>query len=68
MSVAKHRLAAVSVLVAGVATLISWGRSQAHETAAIRSLRDQFQGIPVDDLQGGRKVATPHQSGDGLRS
>ena len=55
MSVAKHRLAAVSILVAGVVILVAWGRSQAHETAAIRAIRDQFQG---------RWVATLVDAGD----
>jgi hypothetical protein len=55
MSVAKHRLAAVSVIVTGVVILVAWGRSQAHETAEIRAIRDRFQG---------RWVATTIDAGD----
>ena len=50
MSLAKHRLAAVSILVAGVLGLMAWGRSRANETVAIRAIRDQFQGRWVGTL------------------
>ena len=55
MSVAKHRLAAVSILAAGVVILVAWGCSEANETAAVRALRDQFRG---------RWVATLVDAGD----
>jgi hypothetical protein len=59
MSVGKHRVAAVSILAAGVVALIAWGRSQADETAEIRAVRDQFEGRWVAALVqagGNRKV------------
>ncbi|WP_435010104.1 hypothetical protein P12x_001331 [Tundrisphaera lichenicola] len=59
MSLAKHRWAAVSILATGVVILVSWGRSQAHETAEIREYRDQFDG---------QWVATRIQSGENLKA
>jgi hypothetical protein len=69
MSVAKHRLAAVSILVTGVVILVAWGRSQANETAAIRTIRDQFQGrwvATLIDAGDHRKVEGPMASSCGI--
>lgn len=50
MSIGKHRMAAATILAAGVVGLIAWGRSQADETAAIRAVRGQLQGQWVATL------------------
>jgi uncharacterized protein (TIGR03067 family) len=44
MSVRNHRIAAVSILAAGVVVLLAWGRSMAVESDEVRIVRDKLQG------------------------
>ena len=50
MSVRNHRIAAVSILAAGVVVLLAWGRSMAVDSDEVRAVRDQFQGTWVASL------------------
>jgi uncharacterized protein (TIGR03067 family) len=44
MSVRKHRIAALSILVSGVIVLLAWGRSMAIDSGEILMVREKFQG------------------------
>src|SRR4051812_4641742 len=68
MSVAKHRLAAVSILAAGVVLIVAWGRTQARETPEIRSVRDRLEGKWVATLvQAGENRKAEGASAAGCR-
>jgi uncharacterized protein (TIGR03067 family) len=45
MSVRNHRIAAVSILAAGVVVLLAWGRSMAVDYPEIQAERNQLQGV-----------------------
>jgi uncharacterized protein (TIGR03067 family) len=45
MSVRNHRIAAVSILAAGVVVLFAWGRSMAVDYPEIQADRNQLQGV-----------------------
>ena len=50
MSVRNHRIAAVSILAAGVVVLLAWGRSMAVDSGEIQADRNQLQGAWVASL------------------
>ena len=47
MSVRKHRIAAVTLLVGEVIGLVAWGQSMAYESTEVRAVRDRFRGAWV---------------------
>jgi uncharacterized protein (TIGR03067 family) len=68
MSVRNHRIAAVSILVAGVVVLIAWGRSMAIDSDRVRAVRDQFQGAWVASLvQAGANRTAEGKAAEGCR-
>jgi hypothetical protein len=58
MNVRYHRIAAVTILLAGVVVLLAWGRSMAIDSDEIRVDRDKLQG---------KWVATFVQTEDNLK-
>ncbi len=68
MSVRNHRIAAVSILAAGVVVLLAWGRSMAIDSDEVRAVRDQFQGAWVASLvQAGRIGRLEGKAAEGCR-
>ena len=47
MNVRNHRVAAISILAAGVVVLLAWGRSMAIDSGEVRGVREKFQGTWV---------------------
>ena len=69
MSVRNHRIAAVSILAAGVVVLLAWGRSMAIDSSEVKAVRDQFQGEWVASLvQAGEHRKVEGKAAGGCRA
>ena len=68
MSVRNHRIAAVSILAAGLVVLLAWGRSMAVDSDEVRAVRDQFRGAWVASLvQAGPNRKVEGKAAEGCR-